>query len=74
MRRKFIDTLCDFPAFLKEHRKKKGEKKCHCAVDESYSFVNRARLPLLCEKSGAMLLVLVGLMVGWLIGSEMKYW
>ena len=29
------------------------------------SFVNRMRLPLLCEKSGAIHLVLVGLMVGW---------
>ena len=28
------------------------------------SFINQTRLPLLCEKSGAILLVLVGLMVG----------
>ena len=28
------------------------------------SFVNRTRLPLLCEKIGAFLLVLVGLMAG----------
>ena len=28
------------------------------------TFVNRMRLPLLCEKSGAILLVLVGLMAG----------
>ena len=29
------------------------------------SFVNGTRLPLLCEKSGAILLVLVGLTAGW---------
>ena len=34
------------------------------AVDESYIFVNWTRLPLLCEKSGAILLVLVGLTAG----------
>ena len=28
-------------------------------------FINRAGLPLFCEKSGAILLVLVGLMAGW---------
>ena len=28
------------------------------------SFINRTRLPLLCEKSGAILLVLVGLTAG----------
>ena len=45
------------------------EKKFHGAVDKSSSdqnniFVNRTRLPLLCEKSGAILLVLVGLTAG----------
>ena len=29
------------------------------------SFINRTRLPLLCEKSGAILLVPVDLMAGW---------
>ena len=29
------------------------------------SFVNGMRLPLLCEKSGAILLVLVGLTAAW---------
>ena len=29
------------------------------------SFVNRTRLALLCEKSGTIFLVLVGLMAGW---------
>ena len=38
-------------------------------VDRNNSFVNRTRLPLLCEKSGAILLVLVGLTAGWLAGS-----
>ena len=30
------------------------------------SFVNATRLPLLCEKSGAVALVLLGLTAGWL--------
>ena len=42
------------------------------------SFINRTRLPLLCEKSGTILLVLVGLMAGRLAvrqaSSQMKYW
>ena len=41
--------------------------KHHGAVDKSplnNSFVNRTQLPLLCEKSGAILLVLVGLTAG----------
>ena len=33
-------------------------------LNRNNSFVNRMRLPLLCEKSGAILLVLVGLMAG----------
>ena len=33
-------------------------------------FVNRTRLPLLCEKSGAILLVLVGLMAAWQAGRQ----
>ena len=40
-------------------------------------FVNRTRLPLLCEKSGAILLVLASGLAGWLAGrqagSQMKY-
>ena len=35
-------------------------------------FVNRTRLPLLCEKSGAILLVLVGLTAAWQAGSQTK--
>ena len=42
------------------------------------SFVNQTRSPLLCEKSGAILLVLVGLMAGRQSGrqasSQTKYW
>ena len=34
------------------------------------SFVNQTRFPLLCEKSGAILLVLVGLTAG----SQTKFW
>ena len=33
-------------------------------------FVNWTRLPLLCEKSGAILLVLVGLMAAWQAGRQ----
>ena len=33
-------------------------------------FVNRIRLPLLSEKSGAVLLVLVGLMAAWQAGRQ----
>ena len=32
-------------------------------------YVNWTRLPLLCEKSGAILLVLVGLTAAWQAGS-----
>ena len=47
-------------------------------LNRNNSFVNRTRLPLLCEKSGAILLVLVGYMTGLagrqsdqiLVGSE----
>ena len=45
----------------------KDKKKHHRAVDESSSeqiFVSRTRLLLFCEKSGAILLVLVGLTAG----------
>ena len=56
---------------LKEQRKKreilKDEKKHHGPVDKSSSerhFVNQMHLPLLCAKSGNILLVLVGLTVG----------
>ena len=34
-------------------------------LHQNNSFVNWMPLPLLCEKSGAMLLVLVGLTAGW---------
>jgi len=36
------------------------------------SFVNQTRLPFLCEKSGAISLVLPGLMTGWLAGRQTK--
>ena len=35
-------------------------------------FVIRTRLPLLCEKSGAMLLVPVGLTAAWQAGRQTK--
>ena len=37
-------------------------------------FVNRMQLSLLCEKSGAILLVPVGLTAGSPAGSQTKYW
>jgi len=33
------------------------------------SFVNYTQLPFLCEKSGTIALVLLGLMAGWLAGK-----
>ena len=33
-------------------------------------FINLTRLPLLCEKSGAILLVLVGLTAAWQAGRQ----
>ena len=38
-------------------------------LQQNSSFINRTRFPLLCERSGAILLVLVGLMAG----SQMKF-
>ena len=46
----------------------KEEKKHHGAVDKSSSeqqFHKSNEITLLCKKSGAILLVLVGLMAGW---------
>ena len=39
-------------------------------LNRNNSFVYRTRLPLLCEKSGAILLVLVGLTTGRLAGQQ----
>ena len=45
------------------------------SVQRNSSFVNRTRFPLLCEKSGAILLVLVGLMAGWQASRrQTKFW
>ena len=33
-------------------------------LNQNNSFVNRTQLPLLCEKSGAILIVLLGLIAG----------
>ena len=55
----------------------KDEKKIHDEVDKSslyYSFVIGCNLPLLCEKSGAIPLVLVSLMAGKQAGSQKKDW
>ena len=39
-------------------------------LHQNNSFINWMRLPLLCEKSGAILLVLVGLMAGRQAGRQ----
>ena len=42
------------------------------AIASSYNiFVNRTRLPLLCEKSGIIFLVLVGLTAAWQAGRQL---
>ena len=43
----------------------KNEKKHHGAVDEPSSQQQFHKLDMLCEKSGAILLVPVGLTAGW---------
>ena len=43
----------------------KDEKKHHGAVDEASSEQQFRKLDMLCEKSGAILLVLEGLTAGW---------
>ena len=64
-------ALVSFRLLMAQRKKKEDEKKHHGAVG---SFVNRTQLLLLCEKSGAILLVLVGLTTGRLAGSQTKYW
>ena len=39
-------------------------------LNRNSSFVNRMQLPLLCEKSGAILLVLVGVTAGRQAGKQ----
>ena len=42
-------------------------------LNRNNGFINWTQLPLLCEKSGAILLVVVGLTAGR-AGSQTKYW
>ena len=68
MRNTFRDFLTSFNGYRKKRKITKDEKKLHGAVDKSSSeqqFRKWDRLPLLCEKSGAILLVLVGLTAVW---------
>ena len=66
-------ALVSFSRRLTDRERKrkilKDEKKHHSTVDESSSEQQfrklHMQLPLLCEKSGAILLVLVGLTVAW---------
>ena len=46
-------------------RDEKNPKAQWMSLQRNSSFVNRTQFPLLCEKSRAMLLVLVGLTAGW---------
>ena len=71
----FSYFLTSFNGYRKKRRIMKDEKKLHGAVDKSSlekHFRNRTRLPLLCENSGAILLVLVGLTAAWQSGSQTK--
>ena len=79
MRNDSINTFSDFLTSFNRYRKKrkivKDEKKLHGTVDKSSShniFINWTRLPLLCEKSGAILLVIVGLTAAWQASSQTK--
>ena len=69
----FSDFLTSFNGYRKKRKIVKDEKKLHGAVDKSSSeqhfCINRTQLPLLCENSGAILLVLVGLTAAWQAGS-----
>ena len=51
---------------------KKNTKAQWMNLQWNSSFVNRTRFPLLCEKSGAILLVLVGLMAGRQAGRQSR--
>ena len=63
-----------WPFYRNWGRKRKDEKQQHGAVDKSSSehnsFINRMRLPLLCEKSEIILLVLVGITAGQQYGRQ----
>ena len=59
----------------------KDKKKSHDVVDKTLSeqqFRNWTQLPLLCENSGAIFLVILGLtagsLAGWQAGRQTKYW
>ena len=49
---------------------KRNTKVQRMNIQRNNSFVNRMRFPLLCEKSGAILLVLVGLTAGRQAGRQ----
>ena len=79
MRNDSINTFSDFLTSFNGYRKKrkivKDKKKLHAQwinLHWNNIFVNRTRLPLLCENSGAILLVLVGLTAAWQAGSQTK--
>ena len=71
------NTSRDFLTLFNGYRKKRKivkDKRNSMAqwinLHRNNSFLNRTRLPLLCEKSGAILLVLVGLTPGRLAGRQ----
>ena len=77
-----INTFRDFLTSFNGYRKKRRMKRISMAqwmnLHRNNSFVNRMRLTLLCEKFGAILLVLVGLTAGrragGQAGSQAKQW
>ena len=77
MRNNLINTFRDFLTSFNGYRKKrrivKDERNSVAQwinLHQNNIFVNRTRLPLLCEKSGAILLVLVGLTAAWQAGRQ----
>ena len=79
MRNDSINTFSDFLTSVNGYRKKrkivKDEKNSIAQwinFHRNNIFVNQTRLPLLCEKSGAILLVLLGIMAAWQASSQTK--
>ena len=61
-----IDTFCGTEKEKGRYRRMKRKTMAQWMnLHRNNNFVNQMRLPLLCEKSGAILLVLVGLTVDW---------
>ena len=76
----FSDFLTSFNGYRKKRRMKRNSMAHWINLHQNNIFVYRTRLPLLCEKSGAILLVLVGLAAAWQAGVKrnkgrfQKFW